>query len=280
MYKVVLVGINNYANSPLRGCVNDADDVKNYLALQQGILDSEIVSLLDHDATKHAIIDALQQMIAGNEPGENMLFHFSGHGTQIVSGSTTEPDGLDEVLCPVDFDWNKPHTAISDDELGRILKSLPSGSTLTVVLDACHSGDAARELVAIRQPRFLTPPADVSLRTTRMAGTLRKLARGDTANSVVVSACESTETTADTEYDGRPNGAFTYNWLKALEAHPEASIEKLVVDVTIRLASFGTHPQLDAPSFLRTARFLGGILAQEARSPSSHALLRRGLKRS
>src|SRR5262245_60374401 len=156
MLKAVIVGINEYPESPLQGCINDAQDVITYLTDSLGVSHSNILPLYDSRATKDATVNALRDMIATSSSGDHLLFHYSGHGAQIASQDVNEPDGLDEVLCPVDFDWGDPTTALTDNELAALLATVPSGVALTVVLDSCHSGDMKKD--AKKRPRFLAPP--------------------------------------------------------------------------------------------------------------------------
>ena len=98
MIKAVIVGINVYKNFPdqsLKGCINDAEDVMSYLTDNLGVAHEDIFPLFDQRATKDAIMQALSDMIASSGPADHMLFHFSGHGAQLVSDSVSEPDGLD-----------------------------------------------------------------------------------------------------------------------------------------------------------------------------------------
>jgi len=256
MTRAVIVGINTYAkfpNSSLQGCINDAEDVISYLTDVRGYANSDIMPLFDSRATKDAIVTALRDMIASSNPGDHLLFHYSGHGAQIASQDINEPDGLDECLCPYDFDWAAPSTALTDNELADILATVPDGAAMTVVLDSCHSGDTAKD--PARRPRFLPPPLDVAFLLANHKRVVQR--RSLTASrSVIVAACASNETAADTSFNGRPNGAFTYSWLVDLRAHAKSSLSDLVNDITTTLATFNMHPELEGDSALEQATFL------------------------
>ena len=46
-------------------------------------------------------------LLQGSQPGDSLVFHYSGHGAQQRSYSGDEVDGMDETLCPLDFEiWN------------------------------------------------------------------------------------------------------------------------------------------------------------------------------
>lgn len=259
MIKALLVGINEYPGSPLSGCVNDALDVLEYLTKTCGLRHEEILPLFDSRATKAAIVTALRDMIASSIPGDHLLFHYSGHGAQIASRDLNEPDGLDEVLCPVNFDWADPNTALTDNELGAILATVPEGTALTVVVDACHSGDISDVAKDIRKkkvtPRFLPPPPDVAFRLAGRTRVSRQRAF-TRSNAVVVSACASGQTAADTSFDERPNGAFTYYWLAELGARSGSSVDAVVNGVTTSLERFQMNPEAAGLAELRNATFL------------------------
>jgi metacaspase-1 len=62
----------------------------------------------------------------------------AGHGSQKRDFSGDEKDGMNETLCPTDFERAGQ---IVDDELNRrLVNPLPTGVRLHALLDACHSG--------------------------------------------------------------------------------------------------------------------------------------------
>jgi metacaspase-1 len=260
MIKAVIVGINQYPQSPLQGCVNDAQDVIEHLTNVLGVSHACIVPLYDGRATKRAIVESLRDAIATSSHGDQLLFHYSGHGSQMATLDQNEPDGLEEILCPVDFDWSDPATALTDNELGAILATVPSGATLTVVLDSCHSGDMSRDNKVT--PRFLPMPSDMAHRLASRARVVRTRAL-TRLNAAVVTACKSGETAVDTWFNGRANGAFTYQWLAALTARPAASLDALVAAATVPLASFNMHPGVEGSDTLARRSFLGTSLTSE-----------------
>lgn len=82
--------------------------------------------------TRVALLQALEKWRAGGE--KDRVFHFSGHGTQVVDTNGDESDGMDEAICPLDFETNG---FITDDELRECL---PLHGITLMVLDCCHSG--------------------------------------------------------------------------------------------------------------------------------------------
>jgi hypothetical protein len=104
------------------------------------------------------------------------VFYFAGHGTQVPDtgfGDEDLSDKLDEALCPSDAvcENGVPDRLIVDDELNTWLRALPVRE-ITVVLDCCHAGTAAkgekggpdriveRSAPGIRQNKFALPWKD------------------------------------------------------------------------------------------------------------------------
>ncbi|KAJ8904728.1 hypothetical protein NDN08_001246 [Rhodosorus marinus] len=139
--KAVLVGCN-YPGSQaeLAGCVNDAFMIKGFLTEYKGFSDDDITVLIDTDdsytsPTGANIKSALTTMCSGSQPGDVLVFHFSGHGTQVASdGDDQEDDHKDEAICPTDMNL------LVDDDLKAIVSQIADGVDFTFISDCCHSG--------------------------------------------------------------------------------------------------------------------------------------------
>lgn len=260
MNRALLVGINKYSSQPLSGCVNDVLDVAAYLEGHRRFAEDAVEMLLDERATKRAIMRALRDLIEEARPGDHLLFHYSGHGTQMPTTASDEPDGLDEVLCPVDFNWSDA-TAIKDDDLSALLRTLPAGVSMTCILDACHSGDSHRELTRprVHRKRFLAPPPDVARKLRRRRRGPRPLRGTGESRAVILAACASNELAVDAVFDERPNGAFTYHLLRTLRGDGRtAGVRRLIDLVGELLGDYDMHPQVSGPADALAAGFLHG----------------------
>ena len=125
MKKAFLVGINKYQGSPLRGCVNDVIVVQQILVSQFGFKQENIKIMTDYEATRANIVAGLKWLTTGVGSGDSIVFHYSGHGSQVMVDdrtSTNEVDGRDEILCPINLDWNNP---LRDHEVGAFFKRVP-----------------------------------------------------------------------------------------------------------------------------------------------------------
>ena len=175
--KALLTGINNYKSiSDLRGCLNDVKDIKQLLLEVFGFSRQNIRTLTDDKVTKDQIYKQWRWLCDGAAPGDRLVFQFSGHGSQITDLDDDEPDGVDEILCLYDMDWDSKDTYLVDDDLRKLISRVPKGALLTVILDSCHSGTATRLLMAPEDARTVAAPAKaplVDLQTTmaRLDGT-------------------------------------------------------------------------------------------------------------
>src|SRR6478736_5931013 len=137
MNKALLVGINKYPGNELNGCINDVEGMADFLITKRNFAHSDIRLLTDARATNQGIRERLSWLLEGLKPGDRALFHYSGHGTQVATRNPkAEVDGLDEVICPVDFDWSSHTNMIRDQEFNKIFASIPSGVEFIWVSDS------------------------------------------------------------------------------------------------------------------------------------------------
>ncbi len=145
MGKALLIGINAYKNlSDLRGCVNDTELIGQLLREHFGFDDRDIRTLEDSEAILDNVVDGMDWLYREAGPDEPLLLHFSGHGSYVADDSGDEP--YDELLCLHDMDWSERTSYLLDDDLRRWTRDKPESSTLTVILDCCHSGSGTREV--------------------------------------------------------------------------------------------------------------------------------------
>eukprot|EP00904_Undaria_pinnatifida_P012264 jgi/Undpi1/8168/HiC_scaffold_24.g10638.m1 len=140
----LLIGINYVGSqSELSGCHNDAIMMKEYIATHgykgdeencRMLLDDGVHRTPDHEG----IMDGFRWLVDGAEAGDSLFMCYAGHGGSVEDTSGDEADGMDETLCPVDY---LESGQITDDVIfEELVIALPEGVTLTVLIDACHSG--------------------------------------------------------------------------------------------------------------------------------------------
>ncbi|MFN0147169.1 MAG: caspase family protein [Dehalococcoidia bacterium] len=294
--RALLVGINKYEDprNNLKGCVNDVLMMGKVLMENYGFNKNDIRLLVDRRATTANIRTRLRWLTAGAAPGSTLVFHFSGHGSQVRDRSGDElDDQMDEILCPYDLDWDDPFT---DDELAKAIAGVPDGVNFTLVLDCCHSGTGTREF--FKEPatgreslsRYLVPPPDIAFRQAggvevpdhpapergvNMVGQALAPAKRrhfGTAlldqNAILISGCRSDQTSADAWIDNDNRGALTYSLYTTLkEARWAISYGDLIERAGGYLEQNGYEqvPQLECPAARNTWSFLGN---SEQRGPA------------
>ncbi|XP_050223420.1 metacaspase-9 [Mercurialis annua] len=164
----VLVGCN-YPNSnyKLHGCINDVVAMRDVLVNRFGFDLSHIELLADAPAapgggsnlemmmpTGANIKKALDEMVGKAEPGDVLVFHYSGHGTRIPSKWPGFPFRQDEAIVPCDFNL------ITDTDMRQLVNKLPKGTSFTMISDSCHSGgliDKEKEQIGPNSTTKTTP---------------------------------------------------------------------------------------------------------------------------
>jgi metacaspase-1 len=279
--RAVLVGIDHYERSDipmLHGCVNDVALVRDLLKGGFGLSNEDIRIVANGRATRKNILSRLEAMIAASEPGDVAVFYFSGHGSQIRDRNGDElSDGLDEIICPYDMDWDR-ETYIVDDDLDALFDTIPPDILLEAFFDCCFWGAGSRELVSPARPqalrgdvRYIPPPFDIAARAEGEEDRLEihRLRECDcfAERNVMWAASREGQSAAEDYIDGRANGIFTY-WgcrfiaenLPRLETE-DYSREDLLRDVRgyLHELGYGQTPELSAPNELRAGAPLLGV---------------------
>jgi metacaspase-1 len=218
----VLAGINTYRNYPedtLKGCVQDAQNLRTWLFNFLGFKDSAINLLLDSRETAAGEKAAVAAMIAAAGPGDRLVWSHSSHGTN--NPDSTQRDGLQEILCCYDLrekggDWDED-TGILARWIGQAVTKLHPKATLDIIIDACHAPEGSQLKALGRsysRARFLPRSmVGVPVKPKTLAGMDR--AYRLPANVALWSACQPEQTSADAYIDGHFQGAFTAAFLKS-----------------------------------------------------------------
>ncbi|KAH7335587.1 peptidase C14, caspase domain-containing protein [Rhizoctonia solani] len=148
--KALCVGINYRGMElELQGCVNDANNIAEFLTHQFGFQMDNILKLTDDVSdperlpTKANIISAMRWLVEGAKPDDSLFFHYSGHGGQTEDLEGDEIDGYDEGMTSFSseitrqaYDFAFPFEMMHD----LIVRPLPPGCRLTALFDCSHSG--------------------------------------------------------------------------------------------------------------------------------------------
>jgi hypothetical protein len=271
--KALLVGINDYRSiNDLQGCVNDVTNMRNVLKTYFGFDNEETRILVDSRATKANILERLKWLTDGAKAGDFLVFHFSGHGSQIRDRNGDEiSDGIDELICPYDMNWDGQF--IIDDDLDKIFNQIPQGVLLEVFLDCCHSGTGLRDISFGRpeglgpenptQYRYLPPPIDIEC---RFEGEEEKLTKKgfksesrSTVRHILWAGCKDNQTSADAYISGTYNGAFTYFFCKHLrDSGGNLSRNELLKRIrnSLSYGGYSQTPQLEGETTVANMKVL------------------------
>jgi len=210
--RALCIGINDYRIRPLAGCIADAELWAQTLT-SLGFEPPRM--LLNGAATRAAIVQSMEELITGSQPGDIAVIQFAGHGTQLPDLDSDETEGKDEALCPFDF----PDGAyVIDDDIAAICSRIPDGVNVTFFTDCCHSGTVTRLAVGGagagstgRDERARFIPADAAMEAAharfraQMRGSRAAPAARSTQREVLFSACRADQVA----WESNGHGEFT-----------------------------------------------------------------------
>jgi len=208
--RALCIGIDQYPNpnDRLGGCVNDARNWSNWLHEQ----DFKVEMLTDAQATHSGITNAIGRIIRESQPGHVIAIQYAGHGTRLPDQDGEERDKYDEALVPHD---HRENGYVLDDDLAALCSQIPTGVSVTFLMDCCHSGTMTRLFVgsgttsADAGIRYLRPDKEM-LKAHRRAKQRAATSRSTRSlyrdhSEILMSACRADQTAK--EHDGQ--GDFT-----------------------------------------------------------------------
>lgn len=272
--QAVLVGVSDYLtlDADLKGPSNDVRLMAETLVLRgvdpgaMTVLTADPAGLPEGASTgrpvRAEILAALAAAAEAAQPGDTMVFYFSGHGAQAPDMSGDEGGGYDEILLPADAaGWKGAigavENAILDDELQAWAQALLSRDIKVVgLIDACHSATGFRAIggegvARVIDPEVLGIPDEV----TRAEGDAVPPLSGD---FVFLYSSQSDQRSFEYPLDDGTtwHGEFTLRLSQTLRDAPEASWAQILAATTEAMAQGaarqmpdGEGPLLDAPVF-------------------------------
>lgn len=193
--KALCIGINEYPERPLAGCVSDARVWGRAL----GEIGAKVDYLIDGDATYEGMKAAIRTLVSSGNAGDVLVLQYSGHGGQLPNRVDSEEDGYNEALIPIDY---ASGSLLVDDEFAEILGELPVGVNMTLFMDCCHSGTNSRFAPVMRaraaagdRPRFMPLDDDIvdAYFSRRRARALKRAADVSLPGIVHFAACQDHE---------------------------------------------------------------------------------------
>lgn len=231
----LLVGINQYPRQgktpALQGCLTDVDLQRELLVHRFGFQPSDILILQDRQATRDNIEAAFIEHLVGQaDPGDVVVFHFSGYGRHVRPGSLrndgTTDLGEQNTLVPVDSvslrsDQEVPIiNDLLEETLLLLLRSLQTDQ-VTSVLDTSYNypGSPLRGSLRVRSrpdSKGQAHPAELALQEQLLSQTrfsreqVGVQRRSRQMPGVVLAASGPMQLAAEAQWHGFKAGLFTY----------------------------------------------------------------------
>jgi len=219
----LLIGINYTTSTQYRlyGCINDCILFRELLVSSYGVPSTNIVFLRDDIFRSNAqplypsggnILREMRNVVSRVKEGDTLYIHFSGHGSSIRDTTGDERDSMDEFIVPVDY--FTLGTMIRDDDINRILQSLPRNVLTYMVFDSCHSGTVAD----LRYSYYATNNVVGSNSTYTEIVENKGDRLSNKAMIVCISGCRDNQQSLDIATNGTPNGALSLALWNAIKS--------------------------------------------------------------
>jgi TPR repeat protein len=189
-YYALVIGIDDYPSPlpKLKTAVGDARAVSSVLSERYGF---QVQLLLDRDATRAHILDAMTRYRNTLSPNDNLLIYYAGHGY-------SDHDAGKAYWLPADADSSFSANRIIADDLTTGVRVLPARHVL-VISDSCYSGALTRDV-------------DAPIQSGGQAAFINRMLR---SRSRTLMASGGDEPVSDEGTNG--HSVFAYALLRALE---------------------------------------------------------------
>jgi hypothetical protein len=217
----LLVGINQYRGTSLNGCLTDVELQRELLIHRFRFHPSDILVLTDQQATRSRIETAFTQHLINQAKSEDVVvFHFSGYGNLINTG-TTIAESQTQLITSDESAFEESATGLTEETLLLLLKSLPTDQ-VTTVLDAgyTHLGAALLGNLRVRSrpslPMAQLEEAERAFQEQLLAALSLSRAqvgvqrRSGQIPGVVLTAATAAQTASEARWNGFSAGLFTY----------------------------------------------------------------------
>ena len=247
MRRALIVGIDDYPQAPLAGCVNDARAMEALLARNEdGSVNFESRLLISEqgEIDRVALLREIEQLFA--DEADVALLYFAGHGTE---------NNLGGYLVPVDVSRYNEGVSLSDV---LTLANDSAAHEIVIILDSCHSGHLG-EVPVIDNQRTLLREGISILTASRSTQTAAEEAGSGLFTSLVCAALEG----GAADVLGKVTVAAVYAYvdesLGAWQQRPlfkshvsrllplRETEPKVAVEILRRLPEWFPDPELDYP---------------------------------
>lgn len=230
----LLVGINQYGGNGLKGCRTDVEQQEELLRYRFGFQASDIVTLTDRAATRDKIVSAFREhLIAQAQPGDIVVFHFSGYGAKAKLPTSQSPGDNDRTInCLVPSEgasgnrWFPNRQLLLEPTLAALARSLLTDQ-VTLVLDTSYL-PIGQPLQGNFRVRSLNQTVNLTREDLEFAATLKaELKQTDLSAAslieqapilpgVVMTATGPQQIATETDWGGFQAGVFTHTLTHSL----------------------------------------------------------------
>ena len=252
----LLVGVGDYPGAAfdLEGPAHDVAALRRELVENLGYPEAQVNVLVDANATRANILEALRRLERDAAPGDFVLVYLSGHGTSAYDPNRPVALAHDTgAFVPVDYqahgsEQRKLDTLlVGSRDLRPVLAAIDEKDVHGLVLiDSCYARNTSRSLHAATPPAYRS--LDSGLRA-RSIGVVSKTDDYPYSSLLTMAASGAKEVAIDLHdpartLDGKPHGAFTDAVLRALRELPAADANgdavvtngEFFADVKLRMA--------------------------------------------
>lgn len=249
--RALCIAINDYpgTSNDLRGCINDGVEWMKILKTQYGF--QSVTELFNQQATIENVKKELVNIISLSNPGDVMVFTYSGHGTSIKDVHGDESDGKDEAIC-------LHNGLLIDDEIRNMMTSVKKGVKLIIVSDSCFSGTVTRAALKKNDnshpiARYM-PPSDGNVATmissskfNPLKKMFKSLCSEEDMKEILISGCSDNEVSYDANFNGKYFGAMSYFATKILNENPGITYNEFYKELREKLpnSQYPQTPQLE-----------------------------------
>jgi uncharacterized protein YeeX (DUF496 family) len=225
--RALCIGINYLKDPPSRlyGCIPDVVEMSEFIQDALGYSKDNITILRDDIPefmpTAKRILAEISRMQVLSDSTDEMIIHYSGHGTQIMDKNKDEIDMKDECIVPCDY---KESGIITDDVIMSVVSNMRC-KTL-IIMDCCHSA------TCVDLPYLYTydPKSGEIKKDTIQSRVIFP------SNVIMLSGCRDSQTSADSYFRDSHSamGALTHsiiNTYRALIQKAEYKMTQIPLDI-------------------------------------------------
>jgi hypothetical protein len=220
----LLVGINEYTDANLKGCLTDVELQRELLVNRFGFQGQDILTLTGQQATRDAIENAFVEHLSEQaKPGDVVVFHFSGYGRQVATDAR-----LVNSLMPSDSLLPTKTVPATNDLLEETLillgRSLDT-EKLTLVLDTSYDSPGGLLQGNLRVRSFPNLGEKPSLEELSFQQRLQNHLKTNAFSGTILAAAAREGIASEIAIEGMNAGLFTYALTQYLwEAAPASRI--------------------------------------------------------